>query len=807
MICAKASLNLLLSNCGFRFESRAWLASKMVAPRIIAAELLKKRMEKAKSKSTMLNTAELHVIGSNCQSFQPSLLVTSEGCSYLFNCNEGFQRLSYANKIKLLNLENAFITNNDWKNVSGAFGLSLTLQDIGCPSFTLRGADGVDGFFDATRTFMTFNSGITTGTLSHLVGEFEDSGLKVTPIPIDYHTTSNHDVDDVGQKRSKTETKLISYVCLMPDLPGRLDAQKCRELKVPIGPKLAILKNGQDVTLSDGRLIKSIDVCGPKNQGLYFIVIECPTVDHIDSVTRNDQLNELRNKRKPSEERQIDLVVHFSPEDVIEHAKYQEWMNGFPSNCKHWLMVHSESNFINFLDSYRYMYLYRQLDNEIFPELYLPEFATKAIEKELAETQQVETKFSSLEIEMDSVPVKKANVHDMDRVTKANAFDKIMIRPTGIVETMQRKYAIDGYYRMAKLHPSFDAKFKRHQERLKNMPTPNVFEPQLIFLGTGSAIPSKLRNTSCILLNFDVPKEISVMLDCGEDSYGQLIRYYGPERAKEVLGRLKMVYVSHHHADHHIGLIRLIKERCKVTDEPVILLLPPGVETLLKFHDMNYEDLSKFYRVYSTRMLKVSSMTHELESAGKALKYDLAKELNGFIDDFTIVGVDHCVNSCAVVFSFKISRPGMNKFRLAYSGDARPSEDFIRVAHGCDLLIHEATFDHRGTMDALNKKHSTTNEAIDVGRRMGAQFTILTHFSQRFAKIPYFTEEFDDKVGFAFDNLTLKCPSHFARLPILKDILKTIHDGTLQDIDAKHLKKEMRSKIIDKRFDNVASCQ
>jgi hypothetical protein len=45
---------------------------------------------------------------------------------------------------------------------------------------------------------------------------------------------------------------------------------------------------------------------------------------------------------------------------------------------------------------------------------------------------------------------------------------------------------------------------------------------ELVFLGTGSAVPSKYRNVSAILLR--LPRHGALMLDCGEGSYGQLVR-------------------------------------------------------------------------------------------------------------------------------------------------------------------------------------------------------------------------------------------------------------------------------------------
>lgn len=36
---------------------------------------------------------------------------------------------------------------------------------------------------------------------------------------------------------------------------------------------------------------------------------------------------------------------------------------------------------------------------------------------------------------------------------------------------------------------------------------------------------------------------------------------------------------------------------------------------------------------------------------------------------------------------------------------------------------------------------------------MGAEFILLTHFSQRYAKVPIFNENFSSRVGIAFDNM------------------------------------------------------
>jgi ribonuclease Z len=82
-------------------------------------------------------------------------------------------------------------------------------------------------------------------------------------------------------------------------------------------------------------------------------------------------------------------------------------------------------------------------------------------------------------------------------------------------------------------------------------------------LGTGSAIPSKYRNVSATHL--DIPGVNGVLLDCGEGSLGQLRRRFGPEGTRRILEELRMIYISHMHADHHLGLNAILREKVKVS--------------------------------------------------------------------------------------------------------------------------------------------------------------------------------------------------------------------------------------------------
>ena len=66
-------------------------------------------------------------------------------------------------------------------------------------------------------------------------------------------------------------------------------------------------------------------------------------------------------------------------------------------------------------------------------------------------------------------------------------------------------------------------------------------------------MPSKYRNVTAIYL--DLFDKGGMLVDCGEGTYGQLKRKYGP-KADAVVKGLQLIWISHIHADHHAGLYR-----------------------------------------------------------------------------------------------------------------------------------------------------------------------------------------------------------------------------------------------------------
>ena len=76
-------------------------------------------------------------------------------------------------------------------------------------------------------------------------------------------------------------------------------------------------------------------------------------------------------------------------------------------------------------------------------------------------------------------------------------------------------------------------------------------------------------------------------------------------------------------------------------------------------------------------------------------------------------------------------------------------KSFLRV------IVGQATFEDALEMEAVNKKHSLTCEAVEVGFKAKAYRTVLTHFSQRYPKIPVIDSSFQTTTCIAFDLMTV----------------------------------------------------
>lgn len=292
-------------------------------------------------------------------------------------------------------------------------------------------------------------------------------------------------------------------------------------------------------------------------------------------------------------------------------------------------------------------------------------------------------------------------------------------------------------------------------------------DAEIITLGTGSALPSKYRNVSATLVR--VPGWGSLLLDCGENTLGQLKRLYTNEQFSELMHDLRAIWISHMHADHHLGTVSVIKSWYQSVHGASPLPVPSPATPDFDQTSL-LQDQKRLAVIADVPMLHWLHEYSNIEDYGFSRLTPLAispayprdgvaSKLNWFVppstkskvphaqehrqmektrvpatalglSDVQAVLVQHCHGARAVSFTFP------SGFKVSYSGDCRPSKAFSQIGKGSTVCIHEATFDDELQGDAEAKNHTTTSEALNVALAMDAKACVLTHFSQRYQKVP-----------------------------------------------------------------------
>lgn len=290
-------------------------------------------------------------------------------------------------------MEHIFLTRKSWKQFGGVPGLCLTLQEIGVPKVNLHGPAGISDIFDATRRFVVLkNMGVETPECVD-GGFFEDSVMRVNYVPLykdqvedsksseDLTKESSDDwsaqdkTDYFGYEEgskgesilkpespkksasSKKEDHVMAYICKLQPRPGKLDLEACVERGVKPGPLLGRLKNGFDVTLPDGSIVKADDVRSESCPGVVYIFIDIP-----DETYLNALLNcEIEHER-------AFVIVHFTPEEMTSNERYKEWMNRFSPSTAH-IFVNERNTFTGYFASHRIQRQLHELDKNVYPML------------------------------------------------------------------------------------------------------------------------------------------------------------------------------------------------------------------------------------------------------------------------------------------------------------------------------------------------------------------------------------------------------------------------------------------------------
>ncbi|CCF34343.1 metallo-beta-lactamase superfamily protein [Colletotrichum higginsianum] len=512
-------------------------------------------------------------------------------------------------------------------------------------------------------------------------------------------------------------TSAVCYVVKNRGRRGKFDPAAAKALGVaPVDFKH--LTNGQTVKGKTGNDVTPDMVLGAPTKPVGFAIIDIASTSYIESfLGRPEWKNATLMDNVPA-------FFWILGRSVIDDARIQNFIRERP-HIRHTIMAPDVSPNMVAMESYGLLHAkLRRIDPERFPPL--------QADNTVRDLSHIGSNVEAARVGMKAVLGAKIKAVNDDIVPfptfkEASNIDGGALRMAAHAAAKVRK-------------PAFLEEVQRTEQDIPNRDT------EIIPLGTGSALPSKYRNVSATLIR--VPQYGNYLLDCGENTLGQLRRAFPAEEVVKILRETRCVAISHIHADHQLGLASFVTAWAEATAAldhlPRLGIVGPlSIQNfLLEYNQMEWMDLRRLEFIRKHNIFPYGDGRLPEDSCTRLASVQL-------------VPVRHCHHSYAVVLAWP------SGLKIAYSGDCRPSDDLVEAGKGATLLIHESTFDDDKQGDALAKKHSTMSEALDVGYRMGARRVLLTHFSQRYAKIPLVEKRTtetgaDQTVLMAFDQMRVK---------------------------------------------------
>ncbi|KAK9054710.1 hypothetical protein SSX86_025789 [Deinandra increscens subsp. villosa] len=604
----------------------------------------------------------------------------------------------------------------------------------------------------------------------------------------------------------------VLYICELPEIRGKFDPEKAKALGLRPGPKYRELQEGISVK-SDLKdiMIHPDDVLGPSVSGPIVLLVDCPTLYHFQEILSAQPLENYYADIAEGTHKIVNCVIHLSPPLVVNSSDYQKWMSRF-GGAEHIMAGHQVKNIqIPILQSSaRVAARLNYLCPQFFPapgfwSLQQPNCSNDGTDLKLCKTVSAENllkfrlrPYAQLGLDRSGIPIKAGHNEIIDDLISEIPEISDAARRVSQLWDSEEEDAADGVTFVEGDMSITEEPWASENivsRCLENITRENV---EIVLLGTGSSQPSKYRNVSSIFINLF--SKGSLLLDCGEGTLGQLKRRFGIQGADNAVKGLKCIWISHIHADHHTGLARILTLRRDLLKglphDPLIVIGPRQLKRFLDAYerledlDMQFLDcrhttqasLDSFESHYNNEnktentLFSKGSQMQRVSPVDGDISYPIIKNLKNVIADAGLENVIsfpvvHCPQAFGVVLKGmdRVNSDGetIPGWKIVYSGDTRPCPELVQASRGATVLIHEATFEDALVDEAIARNHSTTSEAIEMGNSAGAYRIILTHFSQRYPKIPVFDQTYMHKTCIAFDMMSI----NFADLHVLPRVL------------------------------------
>jgi ribonuclease Z len=265
----------------------------------------------------------------------------------------------------------------------------------------------------------------------------------------------------------------------------------------------------------------------------------------------------------------------------------------------------------------------------------------------------------------------------------------------------------------------------------------------VIFLGTAGSAPTTARGLPATLIRRGGER---LLFDCGEGTQRQLLRSVG-------LVELEEVFLTHYHADHFLGLPGMLKTfGLRGRERPITIYGPPGLRALFgalrpvigkQAFDLRLvevepnEELERDgYRIAAFNVRhRVPAYGYALVEEDRPGRFDEQEAARLGVRPGPDFGRLQRGQSVTVdggeVRPEQVLGEARRGRKVVLSGDTAPCDMTVAVAHGADLLVHEATFTEEEVDRARETGHTTARAAAALAAEAEVELLALTHLSPR----------------------------------------------------------------------------
>lgn len=281
----------------------------------------------------------------------------------------------------------------------------------------------------------------------------------------------------------------------------------------------------------------------------------------------------------------------------------------------------------------------------------------------------------------------------------------------------------------------------------------------LTIIGNNSAIPAHGRWPTSQIVAI---RDQHFLVDCGEGTQTRL--------QQQGIGwsRIHHIFISHLHGDHYYGLIGLLTSMNLLgRTQELHLYAAPELEEILQLQinisggKLNYPlhfhsiDNAGEHRVLlDDKYFKVTCfpVAHRIPCHGfiftaknsgrkllpeKCAAYDIPSSFFGQIKE----GADYIDATGKVIANALLTENPLPELTYAFCADTVYDEQIIPYIQDCHTIYHEATFLKIDTQKAIDRFHSTTEQAATIALKANVQRLLLGHYSSRYEQVTDFELE------------------------------------------------------------------